>query len=178
MTKVKYTEAHYTKPIGSENAREVIELTRDDLQEGMEIQIIPGQIILEDRIFKAERAKEEAIAGLIDPLTYFQETQRDNPMQLAKRLEMYKINPFSIIKLDPEDRQAIIEASQMFGQPQQGGQKGGVDPRAQQAAVLRQEMEQRMQSPEFQKLSQKEQQEELGTFKARVEALAAGITRQ
>ena len=177
MIRVRYTEAHFIKPIGSTKASEVIDLTRDDVNEGVEMQVIPGQVMPEDRIFKAERAKEEVIAGVIDPLTYFEETQRDNPMKYAKRLEMYKINPFSIVKLDDEDRQAIMEAQQLFGAP--GGPQGqpgagGGDPRAAEVAKIRQEAEARMNSPEFQKLPQEKQQEEVDVFRARVEALAVG----
>src|SRR3990167_4770900 len=54
IMKVKYTESHYVKYLGAEKARRVIELTRDDLSEGIEIQIIPGQIMPDDKIFKAE----------------------------------------------------------------------------------------------------------------------------
>lgn len=174
MMKARYSETHYVKPIGSAKAREVIELTRDDLEEGIEIQIIPGQVMPEDRLFQAERAKEEAQAGLIDPLTYFEETQRDNPMKLAKRLEMYRINPFSIIKLDEEDMQAIMEAQELFGVPGEEGGGGEADPRAAGVARIRQEATERINSPEFQALSQAEQQKEIDTYKTRVEALAAG----
>ena len=177
MMKVRYTESHYVKPIGAVNAREVIDLTRNDLEEGIELQVIPGQIMPEDKVFKMERAKEEAIAGLIDPLTYFEESGRENPMKLAKRLEMYKINPFSIVKLDDEDKQAILEAAQFFaGQGQQGtggGQTGGgQDPRAAEIAKIRSDAEQEMNSPEFAKLSKEEQAAKIDVFKQRVEALA------
>jgi hypothetical protein len=169
MMRVRYTEAHLIKPIGAEKSRRAIELTRNDLQDGIEINIIPGQIMPEDRVFKAERAKEEAVAGLIDPLTYFEETQRDNPAKLAKRLEMYKINPFSIIKLDPEDMKAIAEAAQMFApQGAEGAQEGE---KAAQVQDLRMRVEDLTGSPEFQSMPDGEKQQAMAQINEQLERL-------
>ena len=142
MVKVKYTDKHLTKLLGQEKALRIIELMRDDLNEGLEIRVLPGQILPEDTFYKSERAKEEVIAGIIDPLTYFEETKRDNPEKAAKRLIMWKLNPFSVVPLTPEDQQALAQAQQLLG--------GGQDQKAQQLAEIRQQAEDLMASPEFQ----------------------------
>uniref|UniRef100_A0A6M3IQ13 Portal protein n=1 Tax=viral metagenome TaxID=1070528 RepID=A0A6M3IQ13_9ZZZZ len=163
MIKVRYTEKHFVKPIGAVKGQEVIELTQDDLSEGMEIQIIPGQIIPDDRMYRSERAKEEAVAGLIDPLTYFEETDRDNAMELTKRLVMFKLNPLSILDMNEEDLQKLQAAGQIFNPQGEGGAGGPapggpLDPRAQRIAELNQKAQRIAQSPEFQKMNPKDQQ--------------------
>lgn len=165
MMMVKYDKEHYIKTMGEDKTEEVDTIMRDDLRKGIKAEVIPGQIMPEDRLFIAERAKEEASVGLIDPLTYFELTNRDNPMELAKRLEMYKINPFTLIDLDDEDKQKIMEAQQLFG----GGQEQGAEQegsgeamdsqKAEKVAQLRQEMETLVQSPEFQSLEPQEQED-------------------
>ena len=191
MVKVKYTESHYVKPIGAEGAKRVISITQDDLTDGIEIKIIPGQIMPEDRLFKAERAKEEAIAGLITPLQYFKETERDNPMQLAKELEMYKINPFAILDMSQEDLAKIQQALQLFQgvqqamQPpqQEGAPVKGVsqaekqDPKAQEMGQLRQQAEDLMASQEFQQMPPDQQQEVMAQIREQLQNVmsSAGI---
>lgn len=160
MMRVKYTESHLVKPIGAVNAERVINLTRDDLQEGVEIQIIPGQIMPEDRLFKAERAKEEVMAGILDPLSYFEETQRDNPMKYYKRFVMYKLNPLSLGDFDQQEMAQIQQTTQFFGNEQ-----GDEQQKAQQVAELRQRTEQLVNSPEFQKLPDDQKRQQLEQIK-------------
>lgn len=109
MMRVRYTETHYIKTVGLNIAKRIIELTRNDIYDGMEVQVIPGQIVPQDRLYRAERAKEEVMEGIIDPLTYFEETERDNPQELAKRVYMYKANPLAVLNFTPEEMQKLQE---------------------------------------------------------------------
>ncbi len=176
MMKVRYTEKHYVKPIGEPKAKEVIELTQDDLNEGIEIKIIPGQIIPDDRMYRFDRAKEEATAGLIDPLTYFEETERDNPQELAKRLVMFKLNPLSILDMKPEDMQKLQVAGQAFNPQAPGGGApapgGPLDPRAQAVAKLRQQAEALVQSPEFAKMTPENKKKAIGLLQTQINKLS------
>jgi hypothetical protein len=158
MMRVLYTEKHLIKPLGAAKSQRVIELSQDDLSEGMEIDIFPGQIMPDDRMYRAERAKEEAVAGLIDPLTYFEETERDNAMELAKRLVMFRMNPLSILDINEEDMAKLQGAGQVMGPDGAPAQGGPLDPRAQQMAELKQKAEQIAQSPEFQALPPDQQE--------------------
>ncbi|KKM26583.1 hypothetical protein LCGC14_1583370, partial [marine sediment metagenome] len=171
--KVKYTETHLVKQIGASKASRTIELMQDDLQEGIEIKVVPGQTLPEDKLFKAERAREDAEAGLIDPVTYFEQAGGyDNPEKVAKRAVLFKANPFNVLVLDEEDLKKIEEGhitlQQVQGQPEIStdeidGQK------AQQVAQLRQRMEQIVTSPEFKKLPPEEQQKTLGELKSQLQ---------
>jgi len=165
MMKVKYTADNYVKPIGSDKADEVIELTQDDLQEGIEIRVVPGQIIQEDRLFKAERAKEEAVAGLIDPLTYFEETGRENPIMLAKRLIKFKINPLSIFTLDDQDMKDLSN-----GQQQSQGIQ--TDQKSQAITALQKEAEDLVNSEEFKTASPDNQERMISEIEGRVKQLS------
>lgn len=168
LMKVRYTESHFVKPIGATKAREVIELTQDDLDEGIEIKIIPGQVMPEDRMFRAERAKEAAEAQIITPLDYFEAAEYDNPMATAKRLEMYKVNPFSILDMDDDDIAKLQQAMQMFGQ---GAEAGGDQQKAQQISAVRQEAEMLINSPQFQQLPPEEQRSAMRQIQSRLQAL-------
>lgn len=107
MMKVRYTETHYVEIVGLETAQRIIEISNSRLNEGIKIKIIPGQILPRSRVYRAERALEEISKGIIDPLTYFEETEHDNPAELAKRVEMYKISPFLVLNFTEEEMAKI-----------------------------------------------------------------------
>jgi hypothetical protein len=171
MMKARYTENHFIKPIGATKARQVIDLTQDDLDEGIEIKIIPGQIMPEDRLFRGERMFDAAKAQMATPLDYFEAAEFDNPMDIAKRLEMYKINPFSILDMSDEDIAKIQKAQQMFGGGAQGGAAGGDQAKAQKISAVRQEAERLINSPEFKKLPPDQQKAAMGQIQAQLQAL-------
>lgn len=113
LQKVKYTETHYLKLLGREKSDRIIDIMQDDLQDGIEINIKPGQVLPDDRLFRVELATEDFRAGVIDPLTYFETIGLyDNPEKQAKRLIMFKQNPYSIIKLDDRDIQDLLDANE------------------------------------------------------------------
>ncbi len=188
MMKVKYTEMHYVKIAGADVAKRIIELTNSDMNEGIEIKIIPGQILPQNRVYRAEKALEEISKGIIDPLTYFEATERDNAAELAKRVEMYKISPFLVLPFTDEEMAKITPILQMMRTKidtrtiinfkdvpedakaellakigvQMGGSGGGQsDQNAQEIANFRAQAEKLVQSPEFQKLPPDVQQKKL-----------------
>lgn len=156
--KTRYTEEHLSKVIGREKAVETLGFMQDDIDEGIEVQVVPGQILPEDRFYRAERATEAAKAGLIDPLSFFEATEWDNPMKQAKRLVMFQTNPFSILDLDDEEKAKLQEAMQMFGQP--GGEAEGGEgdqQKATQIAEVRQQAERILASEEFKRATPEQQ---------------------
>lgn len=164
--RTKYTERHLVKCLGENGANETIEIMRDEIGDGVEVRVIPGQVLPEDRIFRAERAAEDYRAGLLDPLTYFEAAGGyDNPAEVAKRVIMFKLNPFSIVEMGPEDIAKMQRAFQMQQQLQPlpaaspdgsapaqltAGESGGQDVGGEQQ--LRARIMAMAQSPEFQKL--------------------------
>jgi len=151
-----------------------IELTQDDLEEGIEIKIIPGQILPEDRLYRAERVSEDTKAGLVDPLSYFEAMEYDNPMEQAKRLALYQVNPFSIIDLDEEDLAKLQKAMEMFPPPTEEGEGGGEDQaKAQQISEVRQQAEAMINSEEFKQLPVEQQQEAMKQLAGQLQNLTS-----
>ncbi len=161
MMKVRYTETQMWKCIGAERAGRILEFIQDDFQKGIDIKIIPGQVLPEDKIFRAERASEDFRAGVLDPVTYFETAGGyDNPQEIAKRFVMFRQNPFSIIDMTPEDIQKIVQANQLLQQltPQPApGAPGGQNPedikKAEEMKAMRGRIQEMAGSEEFQKLS-------------------------
>ena len=168
--KVKYSDERLMKRLGKEKALETIGILRDDIEDGIELRVIPGQVLPDDRFYRSERAFDAAKANLITPLSYFEAAGFDNPMDEAKRLEMYKINPFSILDMTDEDIQSLQRAQQLLAPPAPP-EPAGADPQAQQLAQLRAELEQLTQSPEFQDQPPEEKRRIIGEFKQRMQAL-------
>lgn len=171
MMKLRFTQKRLANVIGKEKATETIDLMQDDFDDGIEIRVVPGQIMPEDKLFKSEKATEAVTAGLLDPLSYFEITEWvDDPVKQYKRLIMYQMNPLSLVELDEDDKRKIQEAAQLFGQGQGGGQGGqGGDERARQVASVREEAERLINSPEFKKMSPAEQKNAQQQIKQRLQ---------
>jgi hypothetical protein len=172
MMKVRYTEVHYVKIASLPKARRIVELMNSKMNEGVEIKIVPGQILPTNRIYRAERAFDELKAGVIDPLTYFEETERDNPMETAKRAAMYKVNPASILAFTEEEKAAMAGAG---GEETAGG--GAPDERAQAAAAFRRRVEAITSSEEFQNLEPEKQRAVLAEIRSRFGRFAETVER-
>lgn len=159
LIKIRYTESHLVKIVGADKAINTVDLMQDDLQDGIEIKIIPGQSLPEDKMFRAEKAKEDMEAGVIDMVTYLKATGGyDNPEEVAKRAIMFKTNPFSILDLDQEDIKRIMEAQKLLAQmnPMETPEPDGEG-----VAEARKRIEQLVSSPEFQNMEPEEQQSTL-----------------
>lgn len=167
--KTRYTESHYTKLLGKETAIRVIEIMQDSIEDGIEVKVIPGQIMPKDRVYRAEAAKEGVTAGFMIPLHYFEEAEFDNPMETAKQLEMYKISPFAVLDMDDEDIEKLRQGIGLFKEMVQASQP--TDERANAIAELRKRTKEVVESPEFKKKSPEEQQSILSKLKAQFKNL-------
>jgi len=103
LAKTSYTEYHYAKWIGKESATEVLDLIQDDFETGSEVQVTPGKTLPVDAEFRFERAQKDVEAGLISPIDYFEEAGYNNPKDLAKDAQVYKINPNVAVGITPEE---------------------------------------------------------------------------
>ena len=158
LMKLNYTEVHYVKPLGITKANQIIDIMQDDLEDGIDVKIIPGQIVPNDRIYKQEKALEEYQGGLITPLDYYRETGKEDPDAQYKRLIMFQVNPTSLVQFSEEE---LAQMSQLQNKSKE--QVSGDDEAAQ--------LEQYLQSPEFQKLPPEQQQEQLGRAQERLNQL-------
>lgn len=113
LGKLRYTEKHYAKYYGQDKALEVIELTRNDLQDGADIKVIPGKTLPEDAQFKFERAQEDIKNGVISPIEYLKNAGYDDPMDTAKGNELYKLNPLKATGVSEEEMVEYAPAPQV-----------------------------------------------------------------
>lgn len=108
LMKLNYTEYHYVKAMGIGNTLKTIELMQDDLEDGIDIKVLPGQVVPDDKLYREERAKEELSEEVITPLDYYRAVGKDNPEELFKRLIMFKINPMSLVTMTPEEQGKLM----------------------------------------------------------------------
>ena len=158
LMKLNYTEIHYVKPLGFGKADKIIELLQDDIEEGVDVKVLPGQVVSEDRIFKQERAMEEYTSGLISPLDYHQQVSKEDPEGVTKRLIMFKMNPASLITLSEEDQTQL----QTFQ---------GKNVETIQNADAMTQIQQFLQSDEFQSASPEEQQEMIDRIRSKTQQI-------
>ncbi len=103
LAKTRYTEYHYAKWMGKEEARETIELIQDDFENGSEVTIIAGKSLPRDDEFKFEQAQNDVQQGFISPADYLKIAQYDDPGELARNAVLYKQNPAAAVGLAPEE---------------------------------------------------------------------------
>ena len=107
IAKVNYTEKHYAKLMGADNAVKIIALSQDDMEDGTDIKVNEGKTLPEDRQFKYEQAQVDAEKGFISPADYLQEAGYQNPTQKAKNAVAYKLNPPVAVGMTPEELQEL-----------------------------------------------------------------------
>jgi len=124
LMKVKYTEKHMVKQVGSDDALKIIEISQDDLEDGIEVRIIPGKTLPEDKNFRYQRAQTDVAAGYISPLKYLEEAGYQDPKQVAKEAFEFAQNPSGTLGIEqappqqPEMQPSIQqppELAQMIG---------------------------------------------------------------
>lgn len=107
LAKTRYTEYHYAKWMGKEDANDIIEIIQDDFETGTEVKIIAGKTLPVDDEFRFEQAQADYDKGLLSPVDYLRICKYDNPNEIAKNAFMYKASPVSQLDLTPEEQQQI-----------------------------------------------------------------------
>lgn len=120
LAKSRYTEYHYAKWMGEEDARETIELIQDDFETGSEVTIMAGKSLPRDDEFKFEQAQNDVQNGFISPVDYLKIAQYDNPREMARNAVLYQQNPAVAVGLTPEQMPLPAQPGQV--QPDQAQQ--------------------------------------------------------
>lgn len=103
LAKIRYTEPHYAKWIGQEDAQKIIEVIQDDFETGSEVIVIAGKSLPKDEVFKFEQAQVDVEKGIISPVDYVRIAQYDDPKEIAKNAVLYKQNPVAAVGLPPAE---------------------------------------------------------------------------
>lgn len=117
LAKVRYTEHHYAKVMGEDQALEVLTIMQDDFVDGTEVKVIGGKTLPEDREFRYQQAQEDAAKGLIAPQDYFTAAGYNNPMELAKNKVLYDLNAAKSVGVTDEELQAYTPPAQKEEKP-------------------------------------------------------------
>ena len=96
MMKVYFTQAHYERILGKEGAQEVIEYSRDSIEDGIEISVKEGSTLPVDKVSQRAEALELAQMGQIDPITLFEKLDWPDPRESAKRFFLWKTKPMAL----------------------------------------------------------------------------------
>lgn len=107
LMKTRYTEYHYAKWMGKEDASDIIEIIQDDFENGNEVKIIAGKTLPEDNESKFEQAQNDVKGGYISPIDYLKIAKYDDAEQMAKNAFLYKVSPFSQFDISDEERAKI-----------------------------------------------------------------------
>lgn len=108
LAKTRYTEHHYAKSLGKQLAIETITLIQDDFEDGIEVRVISGKSLPEDRQFKFEQAQEDIKNGIISPVDYFETAGYDNPQEKAKNKVVYDLNAPKAVGISDEEMQMLV----------------------------------------------------------------------
>ncbi len=100
LAKTRYTEPHYAKWMGKEDAQEVIEIMQDDFETGSEVTIISGKTLPKDDEFRFEQAQNDVEKGFISPPDYLKIAQYEDPNELARNAVLYQQNPAMAVGLN------------------------------------------------------------------------------
>jgi len=103
LAKTRYTERHYAKVMGKEDAMEVIDLIQDDIEDGTEVTIIAGKTLPVDDEFKFEQAQNDVKNGYISPIDYLEIANYNNPKELSRNAVLYQQNPAQAVGLKEEE---------------------------------------------------------------------------
>lgn len=103
LAKVRYTEHHTAKLIGKDNALKLFTLMQDDFEDGVEIKVIEGKTLPEDRQFKYQQAQEDVTKGILAPTDYFERAGYDNPSDKAKNRVKFDLNPPKAVGMTEEE---------------------------------------------------------------------------
>ncbi len=91
MGKIYYTDQHFMKMLGSEGTINYLKFSGDDIEDGQEV-MVKSELTV-DKATERENANKKLEAGLIDPLTYFEDQDEEKPKELARRLAIYNVDP-------------------------------------------------------------------------------------
>lgn len=117
---VFYDEKHYAVAMGRGQAVEYVELQLANSERHFIVTVASNSMAPKDELSERQNAISLAEGGWLDPISLFTALDYPDPMETAKKVTMFRINPQMYMQVYfPE------EAQQMQGQPAQGAPPGG-----------------------------------------------------
>lgn len=113
---VFYDEAHYAAIMGTGRAVEYVKLIMMGEQRKFVVSVTPDSMQPKDEISEMNQAIQLADAGWLDPISLFKKLNYPDPIETAKAVTMFKINPQLYFQT------YFPESAPPQGIPEQGGQ--------------------------------------------------------
>lgn len=185
LIKLRYTEEHFVRLIGTEGKVIFQRLHRDMIEDGMEVTITASGV---DKIQRQNQAMDMAKLQLVDPLTFYEDIGAKNAQERTKRLMSFLTSPemyMSQYVMGLKDTNAMGKRLNGTGQ---GGQQVLLDIAQIQQGTIPQvpqsvdqeyanALAQFLESPEFSQLAPEIQQQAL-QFAQQVQAALAQVETQ
>lgn len=164
MMKLRYTEAHYARVTGPDGKFDLIEFSRDSIEDGLEVYVLPGSSLPQDKVSKRMEAMELAAGGMIPLDELYERLGWDNPKEVALKLIVFNTNPVmysQILASGKTFTEAVaMGALQPPVQPGMGPEAAPQEGEAElsEAADVMARVNELMESPEFQNMPPAQQQ--------------------
>ena len=117
-----------SQPTGYDNLAIPTNLIQDDFEDGIEVRVIGGKSLPEDRQFKYEQAQEDIKNGIISPVDYFETAGYDNPQEKAKNKVIYDLNAPKAVGVTDEEMQMLVPEKQVEEVPKTSIKYGELPP--------------------------------------------------
>lgn len=115
MMKVYYVEDHYFTITGENGQFDMISMKNDDIEDGLDITIIRGSTLPNDRASNIAKVENAAAIGFADPYTYWEVMQTGvipSPQTIVKRLVDWSTDQAKFVQSARDDefnREAMID---------------------------------------------------------------------
>jgi len=107
---VFYDEAHYAAIMGTGRAVEYVKLTMVGEQRKFVVSVSPNSMQPKDELTEINQATDLANKGWLDPINLFKKLNYPDPMETAKMVTMFRLNPQLYMQTYfPESAAPIVE---------------------------------------------------------------------
>lgn len=93
MMYVFYDEPHYASIVGQGQAITYVQIINSDLNRHFVVSVSPNSMAPKDEISERNQAVELFNAGALDPISLFKKLDFPDPIETAKQVTLYTINP-------------------------------------------------------------------------------------
>lgn len=117
MIKLRYTEQHLVRLLGEEGKLVFMQVSRDDVEDGMEVEVAASAV---DKLRRKSEAYELASMQMIDPVSFFEDIEMPNPQERAERLMVFTLAPDLYLQQYVKERDVNQMAQALNGAPPEG----------------------------------------------------------
>jgi len=127
---VFYDEPHYGAVMGNVAAVEYVKLTQQNMERKFVVTVAPNSMAPKDELSERNQAVQLAQEGFLDPINLFKALNDPDPINTAKMVTMFKVNPQAYMQtFFPESDGEMQPQGGALGQPQ-GAPQGQPPPGA------------------------------------------------